>query len=70
MLVQQIRNPVSSPDGKRVAFSALDRLYVMDWPEGTPRRLTRDSVHEQVPAWSPDGKWIAYVSWGDSGGAL
>jgi Tol biopolymer transport system component len=70
VLVKQIRNPVSSPDGKRVAFSALDRLYVMEWPKGTPRRLTSDSVHEQVPAWSPDGKWIAYVSWSDSGGAL
>ena len=70
VLVKQIRNPVSSPDGKRVAFSALDRLYVMDWPKGTPRRLTKDSVHEQVPAWSPDGKWITYVSWSDSGGAL
>ena len=70
VVVKQIRNPVSSPDGKRIAFSALDRLYVMDWPKGTPRRLTRDSVHEQVPAWSPDGKWIAYVSWSDSGGAL
>jgi Tol biopolymer transport system component len=70
VVVKQIRNPVSSPDGKRVAFSALDRLYLMDWPTGTPRRLTRDSVHEQVPAWSPDGKWIAYVSWSDSGGAL
>jgi Tol biopolymer transport system component len=70
VVVKQIRNPVSSPDGKRVAFSALDRLYLMDWPTGNPRRLTRDSVHEQVPAWSPDGKWIAYVSWSDSGGAL
>ena len=70
VLVHQIRNPASSPDGKRVAFSALDRLYVMDWPDGTPRRLTRDSVHEQVPAWSPDGKWIAYVSWGENGGSV
>ncbi|MGH7510499.1 MAG: amidohydrolase family protein [Gemmatimonadales bacterium] len=70
IVVHQIRNPASSPDGKRLAFSALDRLYVMDWPSGAPRRLTRDSVHEQVPAWSPDGKWIAYVSWGDSGGSV
>jgi Tol biopolymer transport system component len=70
VLVRQVRNPVSSPDGKRIAFSALDRLYVMDWPKGTPRRLTRDSAHEQVPAWSPDGQWIAFVSWGDSGGTV
>ena len=68
VLVHQIRNPAASPDGKRLAFSALDRLYVMDWPGGAPRRLTRDSVHEQVPTWSPDGKWIAYVSWGEKGG--
>src|SRR5215208_6108807 len=30
VLVRQIRNAMSSPDGKRMAFSALDRLYVMD----------------------------------------
>ena len=70
VLARQIRNPAASPDGKSVAFSALDRLYAMAWPRGTPERLTRDSIHEQVPAWSPDGRWIAYVSWGPSGGAV
>jgi Tol biopolymer transport system component len=70
VLLHQVRNPVASPDAKRIAFSALDRLYVMDWPRGTPRRVTRDSVHEQVPTWSPDGEWVAYVSWGDKGGGV
>jgi dipeptidyl aminopeptidase/acylaminoacyl peptidase len=52
-------------------FSALDKLYVMDLPNGTPRRLTDDTVHEQAPAWSPDGQWVAYVTWTSSqGGAL
>src|SRR5438876_331178 len=60
--------PVPSPDGRRLAFSALDKLYVMDLPGGAPRRLTSDSVHEQVPTWSPDGQWIAYVTWTDGGG--
>ena len=32
--------PLPSPDGKRLAFTALDRLYVMDYPSGTPRRVT------------------------------
>ena len=50
-------------DGKRIVFSALDRLYVMDLPSGAPRRLTSDSVHEQAPAGRPDGQWIAYVTW-------
>ena len=35
-----IRWPSTSPDGKRVVFSAMNRLYVMDLPSGTPRLLT------------------------------
>jgi Tol biopolymer transport system component/imidazolonepropionase-like amidohydrolase len=70
VLVKQIRDASPSPDGRRLAFSALDKLYVMDLPGGTPRRLTTDSVHEQVPTWSPDGQWIAYVTWTDQGGYL
>ncbi|MEP6571891.1 MAG: amidohydrolase family protein [Gemmatimonadota bacterium] len=70
VLVRQIRNASPSPDGKRAVFSALDRLYVIDLPNGKPRRLTTDSIHEQVPVWSPDGKWVAYVTWSDSGGYI
>ncbi len=70
VLSRQIRNASPSPDGKRLAFSALDRLYLMDLPGGTPRRLTNDTVHEQVPMWSPDGQWLAYVTWGNGGGAI
>jgi Tol biopolymer transport system component len=68
--VKQIRDAVPSPDGRRVAFTALDRLYVMDLPAGTPRRLTTQETGEYFPTWSPDGAAIAYVSWDDRQGHL
>lgn len=63
--VRQIRDAVPSPDGSRLAFAALDRLYVMDWPDGEPRRLTEEEMTEAQPTWSPDGRWIAYVTWSE-----
>jgi Tol biopolymer transport system component len=68
LVAKQIRNPVVSPDGKRVAFTAVDRLYLKDLPDGTPRRVTTSDVGEYQPAWSPDGKSLAWITWGDGAG--
>ena len=53
--------PALSPDGKQVAFIALNQLYLMPIG-GAPVALTHDFFFKQGPAWSPDGKTLAYVS--------
>lgn len=70
LTVRQIRGARPSPDGKRLAFSVLDRLWIMDLPSGTPKRLTTATDGEHLPVWSPDGRYIAYVSWNEDGGDI
>ena len=67
---QQIRNPAVSPDGKRVVFTAVDRLWIMDLPDGTPRRISSADIGEYHPTWSRDGRHVAWVTWDDAGGHI
>ncbi len=53
-IARQIREAVPSPDGKKIAFTALDKLWVMNL-NGSPKRLTKSNLGEHYPAWSPDG---------------
>ncbi|WP_263378904.1 amidohydrolase family protein [Granulicella paludicola] len=59
--VKGIYAPALSPDGKQVAFVALNQLYVMP-VGGKPVEITQDGFYKQGPAWSPDGKTLAYIS--------
>lgn len=58
-----IQDPAWSPDGKRLAFSYLDRIWTSA-PDGrSGRALRRDgAASERDPAWSPDGRAIAFAA--------
>ena len=57
-----------SPDGRRIVFESLGKLYVKPAAGGEARRLTNDSeAIEAWPAWSRDGERLAYVRWTDEG---
>ena len=63
-----IRSFAWSPDGRRVAFSAIQdgdsdpELFVMNADGGDVRRLTDNYLPDFQPSWSPDGRSIAFTS--------
>ncbi|MEO6287494.1 MAG: amidohydrolase family protein [Dyadobacter sp.] len=59
--VKGIRGPVVSPDGNTIAFTALGDLYILKKGSTKPEALTNDAFIEIDPAWSADGKKLAYV---------
>jgi eukaryotic-like serine/threonine-protein kinase len=50
-----------APDGDRVVYTSQDSLFVRRLSEEAPRVLT-SAPEPHSPVWSPDGRWIAYVS--------
>jgi len=77
LLIENAAEPAWSPDGSRIAFaSARDRfgetcfhdcslsgeIYVADADGMGARRLTRSEASDSSPAWSPDGRSIAFTS--------
>ncbi len=52
-----------APDGKRAVLAARGDVFTVPAKDGATRNLTRTpGIREKEVAWSPDGRWIAYVS--------
>lgn len=60
------RNPVWSPNGKKLAFessrSGGNQIWILTLGEGEPKQLTTISTEASQPVWSPDASMIAFVS--------
>ncbi len=60
---QQILQASLSPTGKRVLFEARGEILAVPAEKGDTRNLTQSpGVADRNPAWSPDGKWVAWFS--------
>ncbi|MBZ0200177.1 MAG: PDZ domain-containing protein [Ignavibacteriaceae bacterium] len=60
---KNITNFEIAPDGSRALFGARGEIFTVPAKNGNTRNLTNTSgVHERSSKWSPDGKWISYIS--------
>ncbi|HLT48301.1 MAG TPA: BamA/TamA family outer membrane protein [Rubricoccaceae bacterium] len=62
-----VYSPTWSPDGRRLAFTGIDRggfadLYVYDRDAERLRQLTHDPYDDRDPDWSPDGRRLVFSS--------
>lgn len=65
--ISQVYTPRWNPDGHRVAYSGFREggfrdIYVYDRRDGSTERITADRHLDMSPTWSPDGRYLVFVS--------
>ncbi|MEH6464951.1 MAG: amidohydrolase family protein [Shewanella psychromarinicola] len=65
--VKMLRMAQVSPDGNKVVFEALGKIWIRNINDGKKTRLTRldEDINEMFPQWSRDGKDIVFTTWTD-----
>jgi dipeptidyl aminopeptidase/acylaminoacyl peptidase len=75
--IKNVTDPQFSPDGTRVAFTVTEffleegksnsDIYIMNADGTHLRRMTRHDEGDSHPRWSPDGRWLLFVSTRENG---
>ncbi len=70
--IKFLSRPRISPDGRHVAFVVMtidehkhtyrSSIWLASVEGGEARRFTHESTQTNSPCWSPDGRWLAFVS--------